>query len=499
MSLRPYQSEATEALRRAVAAGYRRIVLVSPTGSGKTEMGFDVVRRAVGKGKRVGFIANRIHLVEQTSRRLHAASLEHGIVQGQNSRREYMNLLVCSVQTLARRKVLDKIGQFDVLVVDEAHTSAGSSEYRELIAQHKDKVIIGLTATPFSKGMAKHFDEVGGALWETTVIAAHYSELIAQRYLVDCDCYAPSEPDMSPFKARKNAAGELDYSDEDAGSAMSTPKLVGDIVEHWQRLAAGTPTVCFASTIAHSKMIVERFQSVGVRAEHIDCYTNDDERRAILKRVADGETTIISNVGILCEGWDFPACATMILARPTRSLIRYMQMAGRILRPAPGKDRALILDHSGTVTRLGFPTDDREYELDDGKPKESSGSSQDDEQPKLSACPKCGHVDPRQANPCPKCGHRREFKPKVVEESAGKLEKLSRATMVDKQSWYEQLSWIARDSGYRSGWVANQYRAKFGVWPRGMVDRCTTPSPEVSNWVKSQRIRYAKSKERLRA
>lgn len=99
------------------------------------------------------------------------------------------------------------------------------------------------------------------------------------------------------------------------------------------RLSRGLPTVCFAANIAHLKHIVESFRAVGVAAEHADCYTSEEERIAILARVDSGETTIISNVGILCEGWDFPACRTLILARPTRSLVRYVQMAGRVLRP----------------------------------------------------------------------------------------------------------------------------------------------------------------------
>jgi len=500
--LRPYQQRAIDQLRDAVRAGHRRIVLVSPTGSGKTEMGFEIIRGAIANGKRIGFIAHRIQLIDQTSRRLQRAALDHGIVQGANSRREYMPLLACSIQTLAKRKELaENIGTFDVLVIDEAHTSAKSKAYRELMARHKDKIIIGLTATPFAKGMGAHAPELEGPLWQELVIAAHYEELISGGYLVDCDVYAPTEPDMSAFKLKRNAAGELDYSDEDAGKAMSADKLVGDVVEHWQRLANGKPTVCFASTIAHSKKLIERFSAAGVRAEHIDCYTNDEDRRGVLKRIESGETTIISNVGILTEGWDFPACEVLILARPTRSITRFMQMGGRVLRPSPGKERALIIDHSGTCVRLGFPTDDREYVLDDGKAKDS-GTSDDQEEPKHKACPQCGHMDPLKRNPCPKCGHERVHpKRDEISEGEGELKKLERKekfSMQTKQQWYSGLLSICRNKGYKEGWVARKYRDKFGVWPKGVEHYAIEPTPEVRSWVLSQQIRFAKSQERNR-
>jgi superfamily II DNA or RNA helicase len=171
----------------------------------------------------------------------------------------------------------------------------------------------------------------------------------------------------------------MDYTDADVGRAANKPELVGDIVTHWLRLARGTPTVCFAANLAHSKHIVERFHAAGVSAEHIDCYTEEEERRAILARVETGETMVISNVRILAEGWDFPACRTLILARPTRSLIRYIQMAGRVLRPHASKERALILDHSGSVTRLGFPTEEFPLELDDGTPRDAKGGQEERE------------------------------------------------------------------------------------------------------------------------
>jgi len=485
---RAYQTEAVQNLRSGLAGGFKRQMLSSPTGSGKTEIGMILVRGAVAKGKRVAFLCNRINLVGQTSARFFRAGIQHGVIQGANTSRTYENVIVASIQTVARRGM----PEVDLLVIDEAHGVAGSKDYRKVIAEHKGPVI-GLSATPFSKGLGKVYPDLGGPLFEQMVIAATIQELIDQGFLVDCDVYAPSQPDLSGVKI---TAG--DYNEKELGEAVDKPLLIGDIVTNWRKYADGTPTVCFATNIAHSRHIVEQFTAAGVAAEHIDCYTDEDERASILARVASGKTLVISNVGILTEGWDFPACRTMILARPTKSLIRYLQMAGRVLRPSDGKERALILDHSGTVQSIGFPTDDFPMELDDGKPKQTTGSDKKVEEKKPSKCPQCTYLK-KTGGKCPVCGFL-PLKPNTIEHAAGELapltkkEKAKQAKLdgLDKQNVYSELFRIAEERGYRSGWIANQYRAIFGVWPRGMNDVGRPPSLVVQNMVKAAMIRFSK-------
>jgi superfamily II DNA or RNA helicase len=470
-------------------------MLCSPTGSGKTEIGMALVRGARAKHKRVIFLCNRVHLVEQTSRRFRRADISHGIIQGANTARLYENVLVASIQTVARRG----LPEVDLILIDEAHTVAGSREYRAVIAAAKGVPVIGLSATPYAKGLGKHYDELGGPLFEHMTVAATIPELIEGGYLVDCDVYAPSEPDMTGIKQARNAFGDMDYTDADVGRAANKPELVGDIVTHWLRLARGTPTVCFAANIAHSKHIVERFQAAGIAAEHIDCYTEEEERRAILARVESGETMVISNVGILAEGWDFPACRTLILARPTRSLIRYIQMAGRVLRPHASKERALILDHSGTVTRLGFPTEEFPLELDDGKPREGKGGeAQEREESLPKACPSCSYVKLTNVHKCPQCGFAPERKADV-DVKDGNLVLLDRkkpkASKTEKQRFYSQLLGMAQEKGYKSGWVSHKYQAKYGVWPRGLNQIAAPPGKEVLGFLKHLQIRAAKALE----
>lgn len=485
---RAYQTEAVQNLRSGLANGLKRQMLSSPTGSGKTEIGMILVRGAIAKGKRVAFLCNRINLVGQTSARFFRAGIDHGVIQGANTSRTYEKVIVASIQTVARRGM----PEVDLLVIDEAHGVAGSKDYRKVISEHKGPVI-GLSATPFSKGLGKVYDDLGGPLFEQMVIAATIQELIDQGFLVDCDVYAPSQPDLSGVKI---TAG--DYNEKELGEAVDKPLLIGDIVKNWLKYAAGTPTVCFATNIAHSRHIVDQFMAAGITAEHIDCYTKEDDRRDILARVASGKTLIISNVGILTEGWDFPACRTMILARPTKSLIRYLQMAGRVLRPSEGKDRALILDHSGTVQSIGFPTDDFPMELDDGKPKQTTGSEKKLEEKKPSKCPQCTYLKKNNGK-CPVCGFI-PVKQNTTEHADGELvpltkkEKAKKAKLdgLDKQHVYSELYRMAEERGYKSGWVANQYRSIFGVWPRGLKDIGRPPSLVVQNMVRAAMIRFHK-------
>lgn len=476
--LRPYQVVAVNNVRRAMYEAKLRVLLYSPTGSGKTEVAMEIVRGALNKGKRVAFIANRVALISQASQRFGTAGIEHGVLQGANTINLHSTVLIASIQTVASRG----LPPVDLIIVDEAHGCAGSKAYQDLLLKKHNLVpVIGLSATPFSPGLGKIFEEL--------VSAATIRELIDLGYLVDCEIYAPSAPDLTGVKIVSG-----DYQPTQLGKAVDKPELVGDIVKHWLKLANRKQTVCFATNIPHSLHIVEQFRAAGVTAEHIDCYTPPDERAAILARVASGETTIISNVAVLAEGWDCPAVEVMILARPTRSLIRYLQMVGRILRPAPGKTRALLLDHSGTALQLGFPTDDLPLVLDDGK-GDTSGKRKREE-PKAKKCAACSFIRPPKVHACPQCGFAPE-RQNDVDVVEGELVKQVRAskrplTQDHKQHVYSQLLSIANARGYRDGWVSNQYREFFGVWPRNLNKVCATASAEILNWVKSRQIAHAK-------
>ena len=445
--LRDYQVSTLNAAVKATAI-HDRVCIYGPTGSGKTEQGMRLVQKLVQHGKRVMWTVNRIELINQTSRRFLDHGIDHGVVQAQHERTDISKpVQIASIQTLRRRGL---IPSFDVLIIDEAH-GAISDSYRAFMAANPVKTF-GLTATPFSRGLGKVFQTL---IHEVTV-----ADLTEQGWLVPAKFFAPDRVDLSSVKI---VAG--DYEEGGLERAVNQKILVGNLVDEWLQRAGNARTVVFATSILHSKHITDQFRFRGVAAEHIDCNTPDDDRKAILGRLRDGTTRVVSNCAVLAEGFDLPDLECIVLARPTQSLIRYLQMVGRALRPAEGKTHALILDHSNTVESLGFPTDELPLILDDGKKRKTPVPKD-----KLHTCPKCKAVSQRPPNPCNECGYRKPQATLNIDQREGTLREIKRTPQpIDvRQEWYSGLVTLCNRHSYNPGWVANQYRQKFGMWPRNM-------------------------------
>jgi len=488
MKLRGYQENGISLVKESMRAGNKRIVLCSPTGSGKSAIAMAIIQMALDKGKRVAFLVNRKALVHQFSLSLDGLGIKHGVIQGENTWGLDKPVLVCTIQTIARRGLAD----MDFVIIDEAHSVPGSKEYREFIFGLNGKPVIGLTATPFSKGMAKVHPELNGPLFQDLVVVSTIKELIKQGFLVDCDIFSPSEPDLKGVKLQKNSFGEMDYAEKELGAAVDKPDLIGDIVNHWIRLAGGKKTVVFATNISHSKHIVEQFIKAGIKAEHIDGYMDDRDRDPIAKRFEKGETTVISNVAVLREGWDVPSTEVMVLARPTRSLTAWIQMGGRVLRPSEGKARALILDHSGSVHRMGYPTDDLPLELCDGSVK--AAKKQEPKEHKEMKCPKCHYI--KKTMVCAHCGHMPTIEHGVVHKDGDLkvVEKKKLATQ-DKAKLYSELKYIAQARGWSKGRLSNVFRDIAGTWPNAYQNIAPVqPRHETIAAVQHLAIKFARSK-----
>lgn len=478
--LRPYQQEAIVRLRQEFKAGKLRLMLQAATGSGKTAIASAMINRCHGLGKRAIFICDREELIDQASRRFDAEGIPHGVIQAQHERcRPWEPVQVASIQTLMRRKV---IPEADLVVIDEAHTLF---EWHKEIMRRLDNVpVIGLSASPWAKGLGKHF--------EALVVVASTQELIDLGFLVEPIVYAPSAPELDNVRTVRG-----DYEEKALAEAANLPKLVGDIVSHWLKLARGRRTLCFAVDVAHSKSIVAQFQAAGVMAEHLDGYQDKDDRREIIARFRRGEVEVLSSCEVLTKGFDAPEASCAILARPTKSLMVYIQQVGRVLRIAEGKSDCIVLDHAGNTERLGFVTDDFTRPLDMGKKAEASAANKEREEPLPKKCPACHHVKPARIHTCPKCGFSPERQSTVETEAGtlvkiGKGEKARKATMAEKQDSYSQLLHIQRQRGHSSGWVAHKYKALYGVWPRGLQDVTKPPNEAILSFVRSQNIRFAK-------
>ena len=497
VSLRQYQQALVDGVRAALRTGKRRVMAYLPTGGGKTRVATAITQLTLAKSSgRIIVLANRKQLVRQFAFALSEAGLDVGIAQGENTNGLHHRVVVCSIDTIhARNYLFDDVVLF---IIDEAHTVAGSEKYRKLLFRYSRVPCIGLSATPFARGLGKSYPELGDRpLFEDLIVGATVQGLVDDNYLTDIEIYAPSKPDMTGAKVSRTAEGEMDYRQADIDEAADKPELVGDIILHWLKLADGAKTICFASSIAHSKHIVEQFQAVGVTAEHLDCYMDDDTRADILDRFKTGKFTLLSNVSLLSEGFDVPDTACMILARPTKSLTRFLQMVGRVLRPALGKSHALLLDHSGSVERIGHPFDDLPMELCDGSPNKSGRQERDKPEPK--PCPSCKFIKPAGVHECPKCNFKTE-RQSDIEVKDGELQRLIRkkkpSTRFEKASTYSGLLQIAHERGYSEKWAAHKFRQIFGVWPRALPEVRREPSAELRSWVKSQQIAFAKIQEK---
>ena len=482
MSLRPYQTDIAAEFERHVERGDRSILLVAPTGSGKTVIASAIIASAT---RRALVVAHRREIVNQTSDKLTARGVAHGIIQAgdDDKLRPQARVQVASIQTLHARAIRSStmlMPLADLLIIDEAHHACAMT-YQKVIEAYPDAIVLGLTATP-CRGDGRGL----GGIFETLIECPQIPELIEGKYLVRSRIYAPVEPDLHGVKTQ---AG--DYVENQLADRMDRPKLIGDIVTHWHKFGERRKTVAFACSVGHSVHITDEFIKAGVRAEHLDGTTSKDEREAILARLASGETEVVANCMVLTEGFDCPDIGCIVLARPT------MQMIGRGLRPADGKSDCVILDHSGAVFRHGLPEDRVEWTLSPDRQASAPEHTkrQSSYESKLIECTQCSTLR-LGGKPCPNCGflpkRPAEYTPHVEGNLGLVTNGKAKAGVFDPAEWHAMLTHIAEERGYKPGWIAHKFKEKFGFWPTRRYVPAIEPSREVLSWVRSRNIAYAK-------
>jgi superfamily II DNA or RNA helicase len=296
--------------------------------------------------------------------------------------------------------------------------------------------------------------------------------------------------------------------ESDLAKKMDTDILVGDVVTNWFKLAERRKTVVFATNVAHSVHLRNEFLRAGVLAEHIDGSMPVEERDRVLARLASGDIELVVNCAVLTEGWDSPAVSCLVLARPTKSLALYRQMVGRVLRPAPGKTDALVIDHAGAIFEHGFVEEPITWALSEDRRAENQTqtSRRKGKKPQLVECPECKAVN-WQGQACSACGWRPRPKPAAVDVVDGELSQVMRDRSLKpddypvaaKIQFYRQLLYIANERGYQRGWAAHKYKEKFGDWPPVRSAHPMTPNDEVRSWVKARQIAWVKAREKASA
>jgi superfamily II DNA or RNA helicase len=292
---------------------------------------------------------------------------------------------ICSMQTLARR--LDKIPAPDLCYIDEVHHVC-CDLYSKICAAIPNTYRVGFSATPIrtdNRGLKKWFDRL--------VVGPGVRELIDQGFLADYILYAPPPPDLTGIHT---VAG--DYDRGELAAAVDRPKLVGDTVDHYKRLAAGTRAIVFGVSVIHSKHIAEEFCRADIQARHVDGETPKQLREMWLNDFHAGRFPVITNVDLFGEGVNSPGVNAVICARPTKSLTVWLQQVGRAMRPKPDGSKAIIIDHANNYVRHGLPDQDREWTLtEDRKPRVLA------EVP-VTTCRECFMVLPAATRICPGCG-----------------------------------------------------------------------------------------------
>ena len=483
MKLFDHQQELLDKTRQALAAGAQAPLIYGPTGVGKTVLAGEIARLTRAKGGRVMFIVDTLELVDQTIVTFERFGLRVGVMQANHRlTRPDAPVQVATIQTLRARWADYMIGGAPALVmIDEAHVL--HKQHIAIVNECKQKGIpvLGLSATPFRGALGLTFDEL--------VVGPTTESLTEKGFLAPARCFAPSIPSMKGIRTRGG-----DFAEDDLAALMGDHKLIGGVVDHWQKYASDRRTLVFACNVAHSRALAEQFQAAGVRAAHIDGYEKDRMVRAeTIRAYRAGEIQVLCNVAILTKGFDAPETDALVLARPTKSLSLHLQICGRGLRTANGKDDCLILDHSGNLIRNGLPTDPIPMELSKKK-STTTDRGKERKEIKEKVCSACGSV--RTKPKCDVCGHEAKFV-QDVESASGNLVEFSsgaeaRAMREMRTKVYQELCWWGEKQGYKPGWAAHQFHKKFKVWPTPSMKGADPlePSKETMGWIKSRQVAY---------
>ena len=492
LELREHQLEVVDKIKQGFEQGHTRQMLYAPTGFGKTEVAMAIMKAVSEDYKKTAMILDRIVLVEQTSVRLSKYGIEHGVMQSNHWRhRPDERIQICSAQTLERRLNFPDI---ELLVIDEAHIMRAKTV--EFIKNNPQIRVIGLTATPFTKGLGDIYTHVVGA--------SPTGELIEKNWLVPLKVYIAKEIDMSGVT---KLAGEW-KADDVTKRGM---QITGDIVVEWIKKTheifdGPRKTIVFCSGVEHGRDLVRQFAEAGYNFVSISYREDDEFKRQTIEDFSRPDTEIHGLIAtdILTRGFDVSDVMIGVSARPfSKSFSSHVQQLGRVMRPNEGKEFALWLDHSGNFLRF---RDDWDHLFNDGVQTldeggyESTKREPTEKEKKQAKCPKCDALWISQTNVCLSCGHERQFISNII-SIAGELEELeesNRKLQKNNTDFYSELMYYGKLKGYKDGWAAYKYKEKFSVFPNGLRVDPKPPTPETLRWIKSRMIAFSKGKTQQR-
>ncbi len=328
-----------------------------PTGGGKTIVLSAIIAQSIVSKLKCLVLAHREELINQAIDKIETITNEPvGTIKAGIRPDTSKSIQVASVQTLVRR--LDEYPDFDLIIIDESH-HANSPTYKKILNHYPNARILGVTATPIrldGKGFRDVFDDL--------ICGITTKELIDRGNLSPYK-YFGVERSMSVDGLKKRSG---DFRPEDIENLNPVEIVANQVLESSQRHLVGKQVVIFAVTTSQSAAIAEHLRNNGITAHHLDGNSHSHERKSVMQLFRDKKIQVLSNCALFDEGLDIPSLDGVILARPTASVSRYLQMVGRALRVSEGKEHAIVIDLAQNYERLGMPDEDREWSLD-GIPK----------------------------------------------------------------------------------------------------------------------------------
>lgn len=351
LKLRGYQVEAIEAIKASWTKGVRRPAVVLPTGAGKTVVFAHLAAIMNGRGVKTVVLAHRDELINQAADKLRAVApdLRIGVIKAQ--RRELdADVIVASVQSLARAERRRQLAAAGVrlVIVDECHHAVANTYMRVLedLGCFEEDPMRGAYAVGVTATLGRSDRVALEAAWQEVAYQRGIIDMIRDGYLVNARGVRVRVDGLDLSSIKRSRGDFNEGALADAMHASLAPKAVARAyVEH----AAERQGILFAPTVELAYEMAEELAAENITAAAIDGTTPVAERREILARFARGDLQVLANCMVLTEGFDAPHCSAVVIARPTSSAPLYIQMAGRALRPHPGKRDALILDVVGVT------------------------------------------------------------------------------------------------------------------------------------------------------
>lgn len=455
--LYPFQKTVVAQTYGSIRRGAKRVLIVSPTGSGKTVISSRIVKDAASRKRLVLIVVHREELVSQTYEKLQDSGISDcGFIKAGWSEDRKAQIQIASVQTLLRRDWWQEL-PFDLVLLDEAHITGWHKIIQKTINEiHPSAIYLGLTATPY-RSSAK---EQMGDIFEEVVCAPFPYQLMEMGFLVKPSYHQINEADLDSVKVVGSEFGD-EYDRKQLAILCDRPELIEQARDAWKNLAWGRPTIAFGVSRKHAWNLCEAFRSEGIPWAYIDGNTPRSERNKYYEQLARGEIFGIANYGVLTEGFDCRPVSTILDCAPTYSKARHLQKLGRALRLSPetGKTDCIIIDQAGNLGRHQYVESVREISLFEDK---SSGKGS----PPMKVCPTeqggCGKVLYAVQKSCPYCQFSfaieripalLEIKQHIPEEDRSKLEN------------YRAKLKVAHQNSWSPGWAAVKFKEENGYWP----------------------------------